>query len=64
MPKMKTRKSVVKRFKITKTGKVLHRKSNRRHLNVKKSASKKRQGRRMVKTSKSYSKRVRKVLGL
>jgi large subunit ribosomal protein L35 len=35
--KQKTKKAVVKRFKLTKTGKVLHRSAGMRHLNSKKS---------------------------
>ncbi len=35
--KMKTRKSVSKRFRVTKTGKVLRRTQNMRHLRRKKS---------------------------
>ena len=35
--KQKTKKAVVKRFKLTKTGKVLHRSAGRRHLNSNKS---------------------------
>lgn len=37
--KLKTRKIVTKRFKITKTGKVLRRAQNMRHLRRKKSKS-------------------------
>ena len=32
MPKIKTRKAAAKRFKVTKTGKFLRRRSRRRHL--------------------------------
>ncbi len=32
MPKQKTRRAAAKRFKITKTGKVLRRSANKRHL--------------------------------
>lgn len=46
MPKQKTRKSVLKRFKVTKTGKVMRRGASGRHLNAKK--SKKRQRRQKV----------------
>lgn len=42
MPKMKTNKSVKKRFKITKKGKVLRTKCKRRHLLTDKDAGKKR----------------------
>ena len=39
MPKVKTRKNVQKRFKLTKTGKVLRRTQNARHLRANKSKS-------------------------
>ncbi|MCS6814328.1 MAG: 50S ribosomal protein L35 [Cyanobacteria bacterium] len=32
MPKLKTRKSAAKRFRVTGSGKIVHRKSNRNHL--------------------------------
>ncbi len=43
MPKLKTRKSVKKRVKITKTGKVLRHKPGARHYKVHKSGSRARQ---------------------
>jgi large subunit ribosomal protein L35 len=42
MPKMKTHSGTKKRFKITKTGKVLRRRATGNHLLQKKSASRKR----------------------
>ncbi|EKD67925.1 MAG: hypothetical protein ACD_48C00152G0011 [uncultured bacterium] len=42
MPKVKTKKIVSKRFKITATGKVMHNVQGARHLRRKKSASCKR----------------------
>lgn len=42
MPKLKTRKGVKKRFKITKNGKVMMRKSGKRHILTKKSRKRKR----------------------
>ncbi|HOJ30792.1 MAG TPA: 50S ribosomal protein L35 [bacterium] len=42
MPKLKTRKSVAKRFKITGTGKVIHHRSGKSHILTKKSAKRKR----------------------
>lgn len=42
MPKMKTNKAAARRFKITATGKVLHKQAGRRHLNEWKSANVKR----------------------
>lgn len=63
MPKQKTRKSVANRFRITKSGKVLRRQGFRRHLNVKKSKSKKRRLKRVINTKKTYAKKIRKALG-
>jgi large subunit ribosomal protein L35 len=42
MPKMKTNKAAARRFKITGTGKILHKQAGRRHLNEWKSAKVKR----------------------
>lgn len=42
MPKMKTRKSVKARFKVTATGKLMHFRPGRRHLLAKKSSKRKR----------------------
>ena len=42
MPKMKTRKSVAKRVKKTATGKFLRKCAGKRHLNMHKSAKRKR----------------------
>jgi large subunit ribosomal protein L35 len=42
MPKLKTRKAISKRMKITKTGKVLRRKPGARHYKAGKSAGRRR----------------------
>ena len=42
MPKMKTKKAAVKRFKKTGTGKILHAKPNTGHLMSKKTSKRKR----------------------
>ena len=63
MPKQKTRKSVTRRFRVTKTGKVLRRRSFARHLNEKKSSSRKRALKRTVETKKTYAKKIKKALG-
>ena len=42
MPKLKTRKAVAKRFKITGTGKVSRRKSNQNHFNARQTSDQKR----------------------
>lgn len=41
MPKLKTRKSAAKRFRVTGSGKIVHRKSNRNHLLQHKSTDRK-----------------------
>lgn len=64
MPKQKTRKSLTKRFRITKTGKVLRRQGFRRHLNAKKSAKRRRRLGRIVETKKVYANKIRKALGM
>ncbi len=42
MPKMKTHRATAKRFRITRTGKVLHRKATGNHMLTKKSGSRRR----------------------
>lgn len=43
MPKMKTKKAVAARFKLTGTGKLLRRRPGKRHILTKKTAKRKRQ---------------------
>lgn len=62
--KMKTKKSAVKRFKITKTGKILRGSSFSSHLNVKRSSKKRRKQRRPIEVTGSYAKRLKKALGI
>lgn len=64
MPKTKTRKSITKRFKITKNGKVLRRQGFRRHLNTKKSSKRKRRLSRKVETDPVHAKKIKKALGV
>jgi large subunit ribosomal protein L35 len=45
MPKMKTKSSVKRRFKVTKTGKVLRKGANTRHMLINKPKKRKRQAR-------------------
>jgi large subunit ribosomal protein L35 len=61
--KQKTRKSLTKRFKITKKGKVMRRQAFKRHLNAKKSAKRKRRLSGVVVTKKAHAKRIKKALG-
>lgn len=63
MPKIKTRKSILNRLKITKNGKVLRRQSFRRHLKAAKSAKQLRNLKRTIQLTGHMAKRVRKVMG-
>jgi len=64
MPKVKTKKSVIKRFKITKKGKILRRRNFIRHLRVKKSKAKRRSQKRPVEVKGYFAKKLRKALGV
>lgn len=61
--KAKTRKSLSKRFKITKSGKVLRRAVGQDHLLAKKSSKKKRALKKLVEMSPSEAKKIRKLMG-
>lgn len=63
MPKQRTKKALIKRFRITKKGKVLRTQGFKRHLNVKKSAKRKRRLSGMVMTDSVHAKKIRKMLG-
>lgn len=58
----KTRKSIKKRFKITKTGKVLRRAIGQDHYRAKKSGKKKRETRKWVLLSKVDAKKIKKLI--
>jgi len=62
MGKLKTRKSFTKRFKVTKTGKVLRRATGLDHYRAKKSGKKVRQSRKWVELSKNEAKKIKKLL--
>lgn len=62
--KTKTRKSLTKRFKVTKTGKVLRRASGQDHLLSKQSGSKRRALRKWVNVSEPESKKIKKILNI
>jgi large subunit ribosomal protein L35 len=62
MPKIKTKKSVTKRFKITKNGKIFRRATGLNHFRAKKSGDKVRKGRKMVRLSDSEFKKIKKYL--
>ena len=59
---MKTKKAVAKRFKITKTGKVLRRAVGQNHFRAKKTGDKRRKGRKWVELSKVDAKKIKKLL--
>ena len=64
MPKIKTRKSATKRFKVTKTGKILRKVAFSSHLNVKRSSKKRRRQNRPVEVTGFYAKKLKKALGI
>lgn len=61
--KQKIRKSVTKRFRVTKTGKVMRLQGGTGHLNTKKSKKRKRRLKGPVEVKGSYAKRIKKYLG-
>jgi large subunit ribosomal protein L35 len=60
---MKTRKSISKRFKICKNGKVLRRMTGQDHALAKKSGGRIRAGRKWVEVSKPESKMIKRLIG-
>jgi large subunit ribosomal protein L35 len=63
MGKLKIRKSISRRFKITKTGKILHRASFGRHLRGAKTRSRIRRLKRLVVLDKTRTKKIKNLLG-
>ena len=62
MPKMKTKKSAAKRFKVTGSGKVSYNKCGNRHLSTKKSPKRKRHLRKATSMSKAMTSRTKKMI--
>jgi large subunit ribosomal protein L35 len=62
MPKMKTNKSVAKRFKITGKGKVKRGQAFKSHILTKKTAKRKRKLRKSVIAAKGDEKRMKRML--
>lgn len=59
---MKTKKALVKRFKITKNGKILRRLSGQDHYRSKKTGEARRKGRKWVPLAKSETRKIRKFM--
>ena len=59
MPKLKTKKSVAKRFKITKTGKIEKRTCGQGHFNARETGNVKRNKRSDIITSKTLKKLIK-----
>jgi large subunit ribosomal protein L35 len=64
MPKMKTNRSAMKRFKITGKGKVKHRHAFKSHILTKKTAKRKRHLRHADILQKGDRQRVHRMLGM
>ena len=64
MPKMKTRKAVAKRIKVTGTGKLMRHRPMRGHLRSRKSAKRLRHLRRRAELAPAFAKRARRLLGI
>jgi len=62
MPKLKTKKGVKKRFKLTKSGKVKRTKANKSHILTKKSRGRKRSLRKGGIVDKTFEDKVKKLL--
>ncbi len=59
MPKLKTRKAVAKRFRLTKKGKIKRSKAGKAHILTKKARSRKRHLRKSTLVSKSFLRKVK-----
>ena len=62
MPKMKTHRAAAKRFRVTRKGKVLHRKATGNHMLTKKSGSRRRRVEGMTQVG-PERKTVKRLLG-
>lgn len=62
MPKMKTKRGVAKRFKVTATGKIKRRKAFKSHILTKKTAKRKRNLRQATMVSKGDYERIKKLI--
>jgi large subunit ribosomal protein L35 len=63
MPKMKTHKGTKKRFRLSATGKAMHRQAGTSHLNTRMSQKRKRQLRGTTAVNECVAKNIRAALG-
>jgi large subunit ribosomal protein L35 len=63
MPKQKTHSGAKKRFKVTGSGKILHERTNKRHLLEVKPSTRTRRLTGTTELSHAYTKKVKKLLG-
>ncbi len=59
---MRTRKSIAKRFRVTKNGKILRRPTGQNHFRMKKSSKERSRGRKWVELSKAESRVIRRLI--
>jgi large subunit ribosomal protein L35 len=64
MPKMKSNRAAGKRFRVTGTGKIKHKKGYARHILGTKSRSRKRHLRKQTLVSPADAKRAKRMLGI
>lgn len=64
MAKQRTRKSAVKRFKISASGKLMHRSHYLRHLKASKTKRQVRSLKKMKVVTGKYEKKIKKMLGV
>ena len=62
MPKMKTKKSVAKRFSITGTGKIKRARDGKNHILTKKTRKRKRNIKKAAIVSKSYERNIKAMM--
>ncbi len=62
MPKMKTKRSASKRFKVTGTGKLMRMKANKSHILTKKSRKRKRNLRKATEVDASNAGNMKKIM--
>lgn len=62
MPKLKTKKSLLKRIRMTSRGKIMRRSIHQSHFNAKESGNKTRSKRKINQISQVDKKRIKKIL--